>query len=101
IDDIRAVILSDGRTLAVLFEPEWADNHRVEFWQFTGTKLSRSYPIELDCSADEDGDDPSGNLMPLYDIQFDDFLFAGPDNSLIIYGCGERSFTDLKNRPLQ
>ncbi|UIP28766.1 hypothetical protein [Photobacterium sp. TLY01] len=103
IDDIRAVILSDGRTLAVLFEPEWADNHSVEFWQFTGTKLSRSYPIELDCSAeeDEDNDEPSGNLLPLYEIQFDDFLFAGPDNSLILYACGERSFTDLKSRPLQ
>ncbi|KDM93110.1 hypothetical protein [Photobacterium galatheae] len=102
IEYLRAVILSDGRTLAVLYHSETTYTHHVEFWQFEGNKLCRSCSVELDWETDDDeADNEAAHPQPLYEIHFNDLLFAGPENSLILYACREAKFTDRRRRPLQ
>ncbi len=103
IDYTQAVMLSDGRTLAVMYESKATYSFRVELWQFVDAQLCRSAPIELDWGTDDDDKDEAEEVYPepAYDIRFDDQLFAGPDNSLILYACRDSWFSDQINRPLQ
>ncbi len=100
--DVRAEVLSDGQTLAVLYQPPGEHVHRLEFWCFddAGT-LSCSQRFTLDWYADEPEDAEYPDAEPIYDLRFNDLMFAGPDNSIILLASREIRYTDDEYHPLQ
>lgn len=95
----HAVVLSDGKTLAVLSEKSHHD-HQLDLWQFAGDELTFSQTLKLEF-ADDDIDEDEVGPYPFYDIKFTDPLFAGPDNSLIVACSGDYRHSDDEWRPAQ
>ncbi|WP_086479435.1 hypothetical protein [Oceanospirillum sanctuarii] len=100
--DVRAEVLSDGQTLVVLYQLPGEHVHRLEFWAFDQAgALSRDQSFTLDWYADEPEDIEYPDAEPIYDLRFNDLLFAGPDNSIILMASRETRYTDDEYHPLQ